>query len=189
MDKKENLKKYVQELCDVLNQNGFRDENGFEWQAGFDPRSTFGGGICFDKKAFHFLKKNGHLDKTICLKCGEQPITNEYSFTDGIDSSINYKICSNCFGVGKKTQNLREGKGSSNCYIATVCYEDSNSVEVEALRQFRDNHLSKSLIGQKFIDLYYSYSPKIAENMKGKKNLNKSIKLLILNPLVKLIRK
>lgn len=187
MEKKENLRKNVQELCEILNKNNFRDENGFEWQAGSDPRSTFGGGICFDKEAFHFLKKNGHLDRNLCWKCGEEPVSNKYTFTDGFDSTINYKICSSCYGTGNKIQNQREGKGSGNCYIATVCYEDINAPEVQKLRLYRDEVLSTSKGGLEFINFYYTYSPKVAEWMKDKRILNKIIKTLILNPIVKVI--
>ena len=187
MNKQENLRKHVQYLCDILNNNNFTNES-FAWNAGSDPKSTFGGGICFNKEAFHFLKKNGHLDRNVCWKCGEEPISNNYSFTDGIDSSVSYKICSSCYGKGRNVQNLREGKGSKKCYIATVCYGNIDAPEVEKLRVFRDKHLASSKIGLRFINSYYNFSPAIANWMKNKKMLNKTIKTLFLNPLTKFLK-
>lgn len=189
MDNKENLKKHIQELCEILNQNNFKDENGFDWSAGINPKSTFGGGICFDKKAFHFLKKNGYLDKKICWKCGEKPINKEYTFTDGFDSSVNYNICKSCYGTGSKFQKAREGKGSGNCYIATVCYEDINAPEVEILRKYRDEKLGKSIVGKTLIVLYYKFSPSIARKLNNRKRLSMFIKYNVLNPIVKSIKK
>jgi len=185
MEKKENLRKNVQDLCEILNENKFTN-HGFKWDAGSDPRSTFGGGICFNKEAFHFLQKNGYLNRDICWKCGEGPISNKYSFT--FNSAITYKICASCYGIGKNIQKPSEGVGSKNCYIATVCYEDIDAPEVEQLRNFRDNYLALSPSGIKFIDFYYRISPKIASWMENKKILNKAVKVLLLNPIIKKIK-
>lgn len=188
MDKKDNLKKKVQSLCDTLKQNNFNVEN-FECIVESDPRSAFGGGICYDKKAFHFLKTNGYLEQRICWKCGDEPITNEYSFTDGFDNSIKYSICKSCFSGGKKIQNLREGKNSKNCYIATVCYGDINAPEVELLRKYRDTTLAKNIFGIAFIKFYYKFSPTIAVKIKDKTRLNNIVRSAILNPIVNVLKK
>ena len=187
-NKQDNLKRNVQLLCETLNDAGFRND-GHKWQSGIDPKSTFGGGICFDKSAFNYLKTNGYLDKNICWKCGDEPITKEFSFNIGNDSSIKYNICKNCFKKGKKTQNVIEGKDSANCYIATVCYGDINAPELNILRYFRDNHLKNTNLGSKFVDAYYCASPSIAEFLKNKKVLNLIIKKLILNPIVDFVKR
>ena len=42
------------------------------------------------------------------------------------------------------------------CFIATTVYGDINHPNVQELRNFRDDILMKSVIGQKFVEFYYS---------------------------------
>ena len=54
-----------------------------------------------------------------------------------------------------------------------------NSKEVEQLRYFRDNVLSKALEGQEIIKLYYQWSPVIVEAMVEDEAFKKEVKELI----------
>lgn len=65
------------------------------------------------------------------------------------------------------------------CFIATAVYEDYNHPEVMKLREFRDNYLLTNEAGKKFVRVYYKYSPKFADYVKGKKLLAYSIKKLL----------
>lgn len=65
------------------------------------------------------------------------------------------------------------------CYIATAIYGDYNAPEVIILRRFRDEILKKNKIGNFLIEVYYKYSPKIADNMKDKTKLNSFIRLFL----------
>ncbi len=57
---------------------------------------------------------------------------------------------------------LQKRLGShKGCYIATYVYGDYDAPEVQILRFYRDNILSKSLSGRIFIQLYYWLSPKL----------------------------
>ena len=58
------------------------------------------------------------------------------------------------------------GKRNRGCYIATVVYGSYDAPEVMVLRQYRDEVLSKSYIGQLFINAYYVLSPPLAERVK-----------------------
>jgi len=52
--------------------------------------------------------------------------------------------------------------GNQGCFIATAAYGDYSSPEVRILREFRDNYLLTSELGNAFVRLYYRYSPAAA---------------------------
>jgi hypothetical protein len=193
--KHQNLVKHVDNLCLILNKNGKRakywdsEANDYEyddWTVDeLSPGSTFLGGICGNKDVFMFLKKRGDIDKNICWDCGEQPIGNQYSFSDGSDSSITYFICKDCHSKGAKLTATLRGNSSSSCFIATVCYNDENAIEVKALRRYRDTVLINNFVGTQFTKIYYSISPSISKWLSKKPFLIKLIRVLILDKIVK----
>jgi hypothetical protein len=62
--------------------------------------------------------------------------------------------------------NSATSTGRSDCFVATVCYQDSDAQEVQALRKFRDKVLMNSYRGKKIIALYYAVGPKLASWIK-----------------------
>ena len=82
----------------------------------------------------------------------------------------------------------RSNSGSGGCYIATMVYGDYEHPQVMVLREFRDNFLSKHLIGRSFIKFYYRYSPNWVETMKNMKALNLFIRF-VLNKIILIIKK
>jgi len=58
------------------------------------------------------------------------------------------------------TANFWEGEP---CFIATATYGTPMAEEIEILRQFRDEYMLTSPMGQALVDLYYRVSPPIAE--------------------------
>jgi len=52
---------------------------------------------------------------------------------------------------------------SEGCFIATAAYGTPMAEEIEILREFRDEYLLTSPLGQAFVNLYYKVSPRIAE--------------------------
>ncbi len=83
---------------------------------------------------------------------------------------------------------LTKNDPKTNCYIATVCYENPFSLEVLAFKKFRDEKLSNLALGRFLIKTYYKYSPKISRILYDKSITNKLIKLIILNPIYRLIK-
>lgn len=191
--KHENLVKHVKILCQLLNEHGIKDkvrDDEYDWQVDEEtPVATFGGGICGNREAFHFLKRRGELDKNVCWECGEQPINSQYTFTDGSDSSIEYSICEKCYLKGKKFHQALRGNSSSTCFIATVCYHDQNAIQIKVLRHFRDTVLLNNLCGFQCVKLYYSISPAVAKWLSNKPLLVKFTRKFILNQFVRKLTK
>ena len=102
--------------------------------------------------------------ENFCRKCGAK-FTKEDEF------------CSNC---GKPRPKPKR------CFIATTCY-GTNSEEVRIFQNWRDNTLSKTGFGRKFVDTYYAISPPIADFISNKP-LIKRIVRAGLSPLKELIK-
>jgi DNA-directed RNA polymerase subunit RPC12/RpoP len=75
---------------------------------------------------------------------------------------------------------------SGGCYIATAVYGSYEAPEVMVLRKFRDEVLTKSLLGRVFIKTYYVLSPPVANWLKSAKRTNKIVKVLLDNLVNKL---
>lgn len=65
---------------------------------------------------------------------------------------------------------------SEGCYIATMAYGDYNHPQVLKLREFRDNVLLKSTLGQIFVKIYYFVSPKLVRLLRGHNRINQLIR-------------
>jgi uncharacterized repeat protein (TIGR01451 family) len=71
---------------------------------------------------------------------------------------------SNCQTVQGPQINAGASLGSdSGCFIATAAYGTPYDTRIDVLRQFRDDWLQRSAPGRAFIELYYRWSPPLAE--------------------------
>lgn len=70
---------------------------------------------------------------------------------------------------------------SSGCYIATMAYGSYDHPQVIMLRQFRDQVLSKSIMGRNFINFYYFTSPYLVKCLKNNKSINTVIRVVLNN--------
>jgi hypothetical protein len=67
------------------------------------------------------------------------------------------------------------GGGGGGCFIATAAYGSSLESHDKVMRQFRDRSLLTNYPGEVFVDLYYTYSPPVADFI----NKHPNLKLLV----------
>ena len=72
------------------------------------------------------------------------------------------------------------------CFIATACYGTPMAEEVRILSEFRDKYLLANPLGQVLIQMYYKFSPPIADYIKDNESLKKVVRE-ILEPVVKIV--
>jgi len=66
------------------------------------------------------------------------------------------------------------------CFIATAAYESPSHPHVRILRDFRDKCLMTNELGLKFIDVYYKYSPFVADIIETNKGLKVVVRIYLL---------
>ena len=73
------------------------------------------------------------------------------------------------------------------CFIATAAMDSEIHPHVQFLREYRDNILLRSSHKEQFeklLDLYYKFSPPIADAMNKDKNLKRVMKYIVVYPIV-----
>jgi len=82
----------------------------------------------------------------------------------------------------KETTSVKSGNGGG-CLIATATYGSEMATQVQQLRELRDNQLLQTESGSAFIgifnDIYYSFSPTIADYERENPMFKEAVKLTI----------
>lgn len=73
--------------------------------------------------------------------------------------------------------------GGGGCFIATAAYGSILEPQVALLREVRDSYLLTNPAGRKFVDLYYTYSPSIADYIRDNETLRFVVRACLL-PLI-----
>lgn len=89
--------------------------------------------------------------------------------------------------VSASSTRTTSSNSDSDCFIATMAYGSYEHPQVLQLRKFRDETLTTSAFGRKFITTYYKISPKIVVLLRNKPMINSTIKTL-LNIFIKIIK-
>ncbi len=90
--------------------------------------------------------------------------------------------------AGEVAGEHQEGADGSGCFIATAAYGTPMAHEVRILCRFRDTYLLSNSPGQKFVSLYYKYSPPVADYIRHNPYLKAAVRGM-LKPLVWLTEK
>lgn len=95
----------------------------------------------------------------IALAINQQLVHYSGSGSGGSSGSSSASGGSSSMGSGANAG----GSKSGGCYIATAVYGSYDCPEVWTLRRYRDNVLSKTWIGRRFVQAYYATSPWIVK--------------------------
>ncbi len=81
------------------------------------------------------------------------------------------KILQEISGVSSQPQTISpggSGVGAASCFIATAAYGTPWEKHVLTLRKFREKWLLTNWLGRKIVEMYYTYSPPLANYIKQK---------------------
>ena len=105
---------------------------------------------------------------------------NDYTLKEWTDVSTFSKNVST--EPAKETTSVKSGNGGG-CLIATATYGSELAPQVQQLRELRDNQLLQTESGSAFMssfnEMYYSFSPTIADYERENPMFNEAVKLTI----------
>ena len=70
------------------------------------------------------------------------------------------------------------------CFIATAAYGTSSAIQIDVLRDFRDEVLMASPAGRDYVGFYYAVSPPIADFIARHECLRTVVRECVIDPIV-----
>lgn len=92
--------------------------------------------------------------------------------------------------TGIEAEKLRQvvQERKEGCFIATACYGTYSHPDVQFLRDWRDEVLLRSKIGNWLVSLYYTLSPILARRLSAQPAVSRFVRNWFLQPLVLMLR-
>jgi hypothetical protein len=84
----------------------------------------------------------------------------------------------------EKAAEMLEKLFDKYCFIATAAYGTPAAAEIDVLRRFRNEVLLPNPAGKKFVELYYEYSPPLAQFISEHERLRTITRIYIIDPIV-----
>jgi hypothetical protein len=170
---------YLQEKLELL-----------EYLGGVKPPS-----VCI---SLAFYYRDDVKDRQLTLEWLKNAVAaDDYADVDG-ESSF-FKIAEHARQSGKKgvqeissprkTSAKIQKESSGGCFVATAVYGSPLAPEVLVFRRFRDQVLLPSRIGAALVVLYYAVSPFVALLISRIGFLRRAVRLVILEPALRLIKR
>jgi len=111
--------------------------------------------------------------------------TLSYTIEDGSDCDVDGIVDGTiqdpiAVGAGGGSGGGSSNSGGGSCFIATAAYGSPMTQHVKVLREFRDRILLVNRVGKAFVDLYYSYSPPVADFIASHSSLQTMVRWSLL---------
>ena len=105
------------------------------------------------------------------------------AYNEIAESDYSSEYCFNCEDYNTENQAygvVEKSESKTGCFIATAAYGSILEPHVKILRAFRDRFLLTNDLGNRFVGLYYKYSPPIANKIKNYGSLKAIVRIGLL---------
>jgi len=121
---------------------------------------------------------------TVSIENGRRKLIPEGFTNEDVESCFKFLLGKS----GSVWLSKEAAEKSGICFIATAVYGSETAPEVVVLRDFRDNILLSSKVGQTIVDLYYILSPPVARLLDNNRQLRNMIRKVVVQPIVNRVR-
>ena len=168
---------YYYETSDTAHGRVYTDSNGREVTEIQDNQASYVGRDCPSDKIVGSAISQGTMNGYVYTAIVQNG--NFIDFGEGLTRATAAGKCISS-GWGEQTSNSEKGGG---CLIATATYGSELAPQVQQLRELRDNKLLNTESGKQFMgtfnDIYYSFSPIIADYERENPYFKEAVKLAI----------